>query len=62
MLEEGGRAVPPSGVASEADVRAEHGGAVGDRRCLVAGTVVVVVSTFGSAAGEVHEETIARAI
>ena len=29
---EGGRAVPPGRVAGEADVRAEHDGAVGDRR------------------------------
>ena len=62
VLEEGGRAVPPGGVASEAYVRAEHDGAVGDRRRVVAGTLVVVVSAFGTPAGEVHEETIARAI
>ena len=60
--QEGGRAVPPGGVAGEADVRAEHDGAVGDRRRVVAGTLVVVVSAFGTPAGEVHEETIASAI
>ena len=46
VLEEGGRAVPPGGVADEADVRAEHDGAVGDRRRVVAGTLVVVVSAL----------------
>ena len=62
VLEKGGRAVPPGRVAGEADVRAEHDGAVGDRWCVVAGTLVVVVSAFGTAAGEVHEETAASAI
>ena len=61
VLEEGGRAVPPGRVADEADVRAEHDGAsaIGG---VVAGTLVVVVSAFGTPAGEVHEETIASAI
>ena len=62
VLKEGRCAVPSGGVSGEADARVEHGGAVGHRWRGVAGTVVVVVSAFGTAAGEIHEKSIAGAI